>query len=180
MVEHREYGWSNNKMVSLHHHFHSPRGRLSENGWENTCLPTSGDSVSSIQKSINRAEQTVLSTRCDSSVFIPRSVCMHRHTFFPLQRKSFPPPSPLTVSGKVILHSHFKTLSSFHTISGWAGQKIRGASVKCLMGRNSYLLLLILRSDKRELWFLWGRLIIIIYFKKDLLYDGVQTFSNHF
>lgn len=147
--EHREYGWSNSKMVSPHHHFHSPRGRLSEDGWENVCLPTPGDTVSSIQKSINKAEQTVLSARCDSSVFIPRSVCTDTRFPPPLSRsKETPLPLfPITVSGKDILRSDFKTLSSFHTISGWAGRKITGASVKYLMWRNSLHLWILISEN---------------------------------
>lgn len=55
--------------------FNPPGERLSENGSEKARLPTLGDTVSSVRKSINKDEQTVLSSRCDSSVFISRSVC---------------------------------------------------------------------------------------------------------
>ena len=70
---------------------------------------------------------------------IHSSICLHRNNtlFLFSVAASLPLFSSITVSGKVILHSDFKTSSSFHPISGWAGQKIRGASVKSLMWRKS-------------------------------------------
>lgn len=69
------------------------------------------------------------------------SICLYRRILLTsLQwQKNFSSSFPCFCLCKFILHSDFRTLSSFHTISGWAGQKIRGASVKYLMWRNSCL-----------------------------------------
>lgn len=55
------------------------RVRMAE-GKKKNQLPAVRDTVSSIQRSINKAEQTVLSARCDPSAFTVRSVCTHART----------------------------------------------------------------------------------------------------
>lgn len=145
--------------------------------WEcqrDTRLPTTPeDTVATLQKSINK-KNCKNCLKLKMWLFLYSSLDPFLPSLHSRRKKkeghSFPPP-PLTSQAKSS-HIHIKTLSSSHTISGWVGL---GASVKCLMWRNSYLCLYwFWKEIKREL--LWGRLIIIlnIYSKVDYVYNCVN------
>lgn len=91
-------GWGENtenmdeattKWFRLTNTFIPPWGQLSENSWEKTRLPARGDAASSIQSSINKAEQTVLTAGWDSSVFVRPLICLsHTHLYQHQERPS--------------------------------------------------------------------------------------------
>lgn len=186
--EHREYGWSNNKMVSPHHHFHSslPPPRTTEWEWlrekKKTRLPAARDTVSSIQRSINKAEQTVLSARCDPSAFTVRSVCTHARTHarpaLSQQRGRLPSFSSLLMS----LPSWFY----IHIWRHWAHFRLGGSDDERIISNVQKLPssvaidLEIWQKKKKDLWLFWGRLImrLSVYFKR-IYFIIVWTFSTH-
>lgn len=104
-----------------------------------------------------------------------RPHCPHKHSFSPRKKTISLFLFPITVPGKVILHSEFISHSS-----GWAGQKIRGTSVKNLKWRNAHHYALILKSGKRELQLFWDGLImsLSIFSKVLLLYSCLSTFFH--
>lgn len=124
--EHREYGWSNNKMVSPHHHFHSslPPPRTTE--WEWLREKKKNASACCERHCIIYTEEHKQSwTNCLKrkmwSLCIHRSIRLHARAHsrtarsLPAAWKTSLLLVPVNVSASLILHSHLKTLSSFQT-----------------------------------------------------------------
>lgn len=162
-----------------------PRGRPSENGWgkkKKTRLPAARDTVSSIQRSINKAEQTVLSARCDPSAFTVRSVCTHARTHarpsLSQQRGRLPSFSSLLMSLPAWFYIHIWRHWAHFRLGGSDDERIISNVQK--LPSSVAIDLEIWQKKKKDLWLFWGRLImrLSVYFKR-IYFIIVWTFSTH-
>lgn len=157
------------------------RVRMAE-GKKKNQLPAARDTVSSIQRSINKAEQTVLSARCDPSAFTVRSVCTHARTHarpaLSQQRGRLPSFSSLLMSLPAWFYIHIWRHWAHFRLGGSDDERIISNVQK--LPSSVAIDLEIWQKKKKDLWLFWGRLImrLSVYFKR-IYFIIVWTFSTH-